>query len=308
MDILLTIKGNFTDIVSSLSRDDLWKVLNIMVLAYALHKWQPQKVSFLAACAVLFAWMNWDAKIGITIVSIYAVHYTFEYYKEQYETRSKGRIVGGGGFDGDAIGDSFGGAITNGGGASTGNANAVQETNVSDATDAMINKGDNDGGDDGGRLDHAHAIISEEVEGGDHGKTRSSNDKNRRKLRVGAKRNMQRGTGGSTTETTAVQTPPPLTSSKSHPGLNEFWIWATSISEIYRVYTIGPKYGEENAAVPTLNRSERGNIPVELHVSNQLIDVDINVYWVNFKGKEVFKGSIRRLYGNGNSLNITTWV
>jgi len=245
----------------------------------------------------------------MTIVSMYAVHYLFKYYKEKYEFRARGRIVGDSAFsDSDDVACSnncCGGTVDG-----SSNLNVAVQVQENSTSDRSISER----GNDADQIDDANTTISkdletekEEEEDVDKGGTKLR-DGNRRMAKIGTRRNRQRVSRQSTSEPTATQTPPPLTSSKSHPGLNEFWIWAKSVSETYRVYTIGPKYGEEMTAVPILTRSERGNIPVEMHVSNQLIDVDINVYWINFKGKEVLRGSIRRLYGSGNSLRVTTWV
>uniref|UniRef100_A0A7S2XMR4 PUB domain-containing protein n=1 Tax=Attheya septentrionalis TaxID=420275 RepID=A0A7S2XMR4_9STRA len=74
-------------------------------------------------------------------------------------------------------------------------------------------------------------------------------------------------------------------SGSDHPGLDAFWNWCADIGHEYRVF--------DELVLPVLPRSERGNVSVELKVTNLLSERSIAVYWVNYKGKEVAKGTIR---------------
>ncbi len=95
---------------------------------------------------------------------------------------------------------------------------------------------------------------------------------------------------------------PPLRSSTVHPGLDAFHIWYSAISDIYRMYSIGKI--DEEAPLPVIPRSENGRVRVAICVNNRMLD-DIDVYWVDYKGRDTFKGSIRF---NSNKFCVSTWV
>ena len=78
----------------------------------------------------------------------------------------------------------------------------------------------------------------------------------------------------------------------------------SAISDLYRVYTIAEE-GKESP-IPTLPRSENGRAQIAMYVHNQMWEKDIDVYWVDYKGKERYKGTIRSHLGR--DLNIMTWV
>mmetsp|Transcript_14126 Transcript_14126/g.21184 ORF Transcript_14126/g.21184 Transcript_14126/m.21184 type:complete len:498 (+) Transcript_14126:110-1603(+) len=95
----------------------------------------------------------------------------------------------------------------------------------------------------------------------------------------------------------------PLQSQPDHPGLHAFHQWMGAISDIYRMYSIG-KVDEDESTVPLLPRSERGHVPLHMKVQNRTV-TDIDVFWIDFKGNEVPKGSMKKFNGN---INITTWI
>jgi hypothetical protein len=95
----------------------------------------------------------------------------------------------------------------------------------------------------------------------------------------------------------------PLQSQMDHPGLHAFHQWMGAISGIYRMYSIG-KVDEDESTIPLLPRSERGHVPLQMKVENQTA-TDIDVFWIDFKGNEVPKGSMKKINGN---INITTWI
>jgi hypothetical protein len=95
----------------------------------------------------------------------------------------------------------------------------------------------------------------------------------------------------------------PLRSQLNHPGLRAFHQWMSATSDIYRMYSIG-KVNKDESAIPLLPRSERGRVPLHLQIQNRTI-TDIDVFWVDFKGREIPKGSMKQFNG---SINITTWI
>ena len=84
----------------------------------------------------------------------------------------------------------------------------------------------------------------------------------------------------------------PLQSQPDHPGLHAFHQWMGAISDIYRMYSIG-KVDEDESTIPLLPRSERGHVPLQMKVENRTV-TDINVFWIDFKGNEVPKGSMKK--------------
>ncbi len=106
----------------------------------------------------------------------------------------------------------------------------------------------------------------------------------------------------STTSTT-TRTTPKMKSSTKHPGLKGFHVWMEAITDLYRVFHIG-KRDDDGDVYPNIPRSERGRAPIAMTVTNTMM-IDIDVFWIDFKGNEIKKGRIRP---NGGHINITTWV
>jgi len=89
-----------------------------------------------------------------------------------------------------------------------------------------------------------------------------------------------------------------------HPGMEGFLHWYEVQNSLYRIYTLGYRGTESVAVPPYAPNSHRGRIPIEMVVSNQT-NQDINVFWVDYQGKHVRKGSIRRRTGVWNQ---TTYI
>ena len=125
----------------------------------------------------------------------------------------------------------------------------------------------------------------------------------------------------SITETTSINPQPPkkqiveLKSQTNHPGLQGYYNWHSTITSLYRIYAI-PYYEEvttstnnkkiyHQATLPMHPSSERGQVPLYIEVTNHTSHPKINVYWIDYKGNEVYKGSISN---NGGSWNQTTFI
>jgi len=118
------------------------------------------------------------------------------------------------------------------------------------------------------------------------------------------------------TETTGTQiqqqpTPPPplkLHSQANHPGLSAYYNWHATITSLYRIYAIPNRDIFTNtfnpAILPMHPSSERGNIAVNITVANQTRYESIQVYWIDYKGNEIYKGNISR----GGSWVQTTFI
>ena len=99
------------------------------------------------------------------------------------------------------------------------------------------------------------------------------------------------------------QTKPTIKSNHSgHPGLAGFNRWFDIESSLYRIYTIGT-VGTE-VAPPFIPRSERGHVALKLEIQNSMHRA-INVFWIDYKGKEVLRGTI---HGNNGFFYQTTWI
>ncbi len=98
-----------------------------------------------------------------------------------------------------------------------------------------------------------------------------------------------------------------LKSQAKHPGLQRYYNWQTVLASLYRVYAI-PSYNKRDyheATLPMHPSSERGKQAVEIQVINSTSHSKIDVYWIDYKGKEVHKGSIRN---KGGVWNQTTYI
>lgn len=98
------------------------------------------------------------------------------------------------------------------------------------------------------------------------------------------------------------RTRPKLKSTGEHPGLGAFHVWHSAIADIYRSYTVGKNDGS-TPALPIIPRSERGNVPVHLEVTN-LTSAPFDVFWVDYKGNEDYKGSA----APGSTWFQQTWI
>ena len=96
-----------------------------------------------------------------------------------------------------------------------------------------------------------------------------------------------------------------------HPGLEAYYHWKSTIMSLYRVYAI-PLHSYprvtgndriQNAALPMHPSSERGQTAIYIEVTN-MTSHNVAVYWVNYRGNEVYKGSMR----SGTTWNQTTYI
>eukprot|EP00804_Cyclotella_cryptica_P004003 CCRYP_013913-RA/>CCRYP_013913-RA protein AED:0.15 eAED:0.15 QI:307/1/1/1/1/1/2/678/442 len=102
-----------------------------------------------------------------------------------------------------------------------------------------------------------------------------------------------------------------------HPGLKGYHYWQSTINSLYRIYAV-PHYSYPNdnneegssntsflkAVLPMHPSSERGQVPIDLEVTNRTNHEVIHVFWMDYSGKEVYKGSMRR----GETWNQTTYI
>ena len=108
------------------------------------------------------------------------------------------------------------------------------------------------------------------------------------------------------------ETPPiHLHTKAQHPGLEAYYHWKSTIMSLYRVYSI-PLYSYpeitdnnkiQNAVLPMHPSSERGQTAVYIEVTN-MTSHKVAVYWVDYKGNEIYKGSMR----SGATWNQTTYI
>jgi hypothetical protein len=108
-------------------------------------------------------------------------------------------------------------------------------------------------------------------------------------------------------EASAQPSPPSLPlklhSQTNHPGLTAYYNWHATITSLYRIYAI-PSYDTSNttnnnktfipAILPMQPSSERGKVAINITVYNQTQYESIQVYWIDYRGNEVYKGSIRK--------------
>ncbi|GFH45801.1 hypothetical protein CTEN210_02275 [Chaetoceros tenuissimus] len=99
---------------------------------------------------------------------------------------------------------------------------------------------------------------------------------------------------------------PVMRSKRSHPGLTEFHNWMDAIASIYRMYSIGKVNKSDEPVIPLLPRSERGRVSLNMVIENRT-SRDIDVFWIDYKGKEIKKGSLSAFSENVD-ITITTWI
>lgn len=280
-----------TSIIGTRSTELITTSLKIAIVAYLLQRWK--NIKFCHAFLGLFAWHMWNDKIGITLLACFAVHHLISHYQEEKAAAARGRVVGGG------HGHGHGG---------TTNSRSMMRTTpiVHEQTTSHGQKSVTDtAGDATDMIDSgitANRLSSSQQKDVNY---KSDTDDNK-----SIKTRRQRRADETQNHSPASTTTGPLTSSKSHPGLDGFHRWMEAISDIYRVYAIGKEgTGVEEPFVPHLPRSESGRVSVNMEVTNSMISDDIDVYWINYKGREEFKGTINNNYHQvSNGLRITTWV
>jgi hypothetical protein len=84
-------------------------------------------------------------------------------------------------------------------------------------------------------------------------------------------------------------------------GLEAFWHWCDVEASLFRIYTIG----EDDIPPPYHPSSRRGNVALALQVTNQMPSQPIHVYWIDYNGAEVHRGTIRP---GGGTWFQTTWI
>ena len=105
---------------------------------------------------------------------------------------------------------------------------------------------------------------------------------------------------------TTVPVPKPVVvvGSDEHPGLAAFWRWYEVETSLYRIYTPVHKDPSIETVPPYNPSSSRGRVNVELVVTNRTRR-ELNVFWVDYKGKYVPKGTLKR---NGGVWRQTTFI
>jgi len=96
--------------------------------------------------------------------------------------------------------------------------------------------------------------------------------------------------------------PPIAATSDDHPGLDQFYHWYNTETSLYRIYELG-RTDDVQVVPPFHPASERGKVPVALIVGNKYYE-QINVFWTDYKGREVPKGSIP----SSGTWHQTTWI
>ena len=95
-----------------------------------------------------------------------------------------------------------------------------------------------------------------------------------------------------TSQSSATATPPPIKATTNHhPGMDGFCHWYDMECSLFRIYTLGRKDNVE-VVPPYVPHSYRGTVPINLHVRNQTT-MTIQVYWVDYKGKHIPKGTMQ---------------
>lgn len=90
--------------------------------------------------------------------------------------------------------------------------------------------------------------------------------------------------------------------SRDHPGLEAFWQWCDVECSLFRIYSRGRKDGTA-VHPPYIPRSRSGQVKVSLQCTNRT-GINIQVYWMDYKGKHVPKGKIRP----GTTWTQVTWI
>ncbi|CAB9501125.1 expressed unknown protein [Seminavis robusta] len=115
--------------------------------------------------------------------------------------------------------------------------------------------------------------------------------------------NTSTGTGSATP--VVEEAPKPIqfrNKSIYHPGMEGFHRWYDVETSLFRQYNVGRTDGVD-VIPPYVPKSRNGQVKVALRVTNHY-SMKINVYWINYQGREDFKGSISR----GETWYQTTYV
>lgn len=82
-----------------------------------------------------------------------------------------------------------------------------------------------------------------------------------------------------------------------HPGMDGYHRWYDIETSLFRQYNVG-RTDDIEVIPPYVKKSRSGQVKVSLQVLNQLTDPSVNqrikVYWINYTGHEVLKGTITR--------------
>jgi cytoskeletal protein RodZ len=114
---------------------------------------------------------------------------------------------------------------------------------------------------------------------------------------------QQQSTHSKTQSTTTTTEPPRIqATTNQHPGMDGFAHWYEVETSLYRIYTLTRKDGQQ-VVPPYTPHSYRGNISIYLDVKNRT-NHSINVYWVDYKGKHVLKGTMKP----NHTWTQTTWI
>jgi hypothetical protein len=105
----------------------------------------------------------------------------------------------------------------------------------------------------------------------------------------GASLNLR--TENRSTTTVTKSSPRILATSSQHPGMSGFFHWYEVETSLYRIYTLTRKDGQQ-VVPPYIPHSYRGTLNLFLHVTNSTNHL-INVYWVDYKGAHIIKGTIK---------------
>ncbi len=228
-----------------------------------------KKIEFHRSFAVLMAMYKWDT-IGVTMAAMLVVHRFIKYVQDVKAYEAEGRVVGGSSFP-----DSGKTRIPGGTCMYKSSSSADQKSTLVTTTK---------------KKDKKKKFTA-----------RGNRGSNNRRIAQTQHNEESRNTNTNTIS----QDPPPLSSSSAHPGLEGFHLWMDAITSIYRSYSIA-QIGEEDA-VTILPRSERGRVKVNIRVTNHLFE-DIDVYWINYKGREQLRGAIGSRGSERSEWRVQTWV
>lgn len=120
---------------------------------------------------------------------------------------------------------------------------------------------------------------------------------------VAARTTARSQSAASSSSSAPTTAPPPITAKTNHhPGMQGFCEWYEVEASLYRIYTLGRHDGVQ-VVPPYIPHSSRGKVAVNLHVTNQTNTI-IQVYWVDYKGKHILKGTLKP----NHAWVQTTWI
>ena len=101
----------------------------------------------------------------------------------------------------------------------------------------------------------------------------------------------------------STKDPPPIrATTNKHPGMEGFAHWCDVEASLYRIYTLTRKDGAQ-VVPPYIPHSYRGNTSISLSVTNNTSHT-IQVFWVDYKGAHVPKGTVKP----GHTWTQSTWI